>query len=348
MNTNPGPARRFLEAVRPFGEVVLATHINPDPDAIASMLGLSRLIAADQPGKSVALTLDGIIARAENQAMARNLQLDLRPIESIAFTPTTALILVDTQPHTGRRFSESVTPVAVLDHHETPGRLEGVPFLDIRPELGATTTIVVEYLAELPVALDAPLATALFYGIDTELSGYPREAGPSDDLALAQLYPLVDHDLLARIRHPKLPQSYFATFQHALWNAFLYRDVIISYCGIVPQPDIIAELADFFVRFDQVAWALCLGIFEGQVRISLRADHLGCQGGEVLRAVVEGMGVAGGHDRRAGGAVPLQGDTPQAIDRLIRKIGRRFLDCVDRDEHAGRRLLDAAPVHPVP
>ena len=89
-------------------------------------------------------------------------------------------------------------------------------FLDIRPHLGATSTMVTGYLLEQDLAVSRILATALLYGIESETTGYPREASPADDGALVWLFPRADKDLLARIRNPKLPRSYFATFEHAM------------------------------------------------------------------------------------------------------------------------------------
>ncbi len=334
--------------MEPFERVVLASHVNPDPDALASMLGLEALLQQRQPGKAVLMTLDGIIARAENQAMVDLLEMSLVPIEQIVFGPETALVMVDTQPATGRRNSERVTPHAVLDHHETPGRLDGVAFRDIRPNAGATSTMVTGYLLEQKIVPCPRVATGLYYGIESEIMGYPREAGPSDDGALVWLFPRSDKDMLARIRNPRLPQSYFATFQNALANAFLYRDVIVAWCGEVPQPDIIAELADFFIRFDRVAWVLAVGQFDGMIKLSVRSDHIGGHCGEVLRDVVDGLGNAGGHDRRAGGAIPLTRSTPEAIEDLLRTLRHRFLSRLNIDEQQGHRLLEASPVIQVP
>ncbi len=189
----------------------------------------------------------------------------------------------------------------MIDHHETGGVLTGVDFRDIRPNLGATSTIITGYLLERHVAVSPTLATALLYGIESEIAGYPREASSLDDGALVWLFPCADKDLLARIRNPKLPQSHFATFQHALANAFIYRDLVVSWCGVVTQPDIISELADFFVRFDQVNWALAIGHYDGMLKLSVRVSQLNGHAGEVLRNVVEGLGTAGGHDKRGRG-----------------------------------------------
>jgi nanoRNase/pAp phosphatase (c-di-AMP/oligoRNAs hydrolase) len=341
-------SERLLATLAPFARVVLVSHVNPDPDALSSMLGLKALVEHCQPGKPVVLTCDGMIARAENREMVERLPIPLVPVESAAVTPETAVVMVDSQPFTGRRFSEANLPHVVIDHHETPGLLNGVLFRDIRPNLGATSTMVTGYLLERRVAIAPRLATALLYGIESETAGYPREASTLDDGALVWLFPRADKDLLAQIRNPKLPQSHFATFQHALANAFIYRDVVVSWCGTVSQPDIIAELADFFVRFDEVNWSLAVGLFDNMLKLSARVSQLGGHSGDVLRNVVEGLGTAGGHDKRAGGAIPLTDTSPETIDAMLRTIRRRLLESLKIDEHQGRRLLEASPVIQAP
>jgi nanoRNase/pAp phosphatase (c-di-AMP/oligoRNAs hydrolase) len=341
-------SERLLATLAPYPRIVMVSHVNPDPDALASMLGLKALIAHCQPGKEVVLTVDGMIARAENRVMAESIPIPLEPVETVKLTPGTAVVMVDTQPYTGRRASEAARPQVVIDHHETGGVLTGVQFRDIRPHLGASCTMVTGYLLEQNVAVSPQLATALLYGIESESAGYPREASPLDDGALVWLFPRADKDLLARIRNPKLPQSHFATVQNALVNAFLYRDVVVCWCGVVTQPDIIAELADFFIRFDQVNWALTIGRFEDVLKLSARVGHLGGHSGEVLREVVNGIGAAGGHDKRAGGAIPLTDTRPESIDELLRTIRHRLLDRLGINEHQGHRLLEASPIIQAP
>ncbi len=341
-------SERFLATLAPYRRVVLVSHVNPDPDSLASMLGLQTLLAARYPGKPVIMTVDGMIARAENRAMADLIPIPLVPVDQAIIGPDDALVMVDSQPRTGRRASEAITPVAVLDHHETGGDLEGVLFRDIREHLGATSTMVTGYLLEQDISVSPNLACALLYGIDSEVSGYPRESGPLDDGALVWLYPRADKDLLARIRNPKLPHDYFATYQIALANAFLYRDVVVSWCGAVPQPDIVAELADFFIRFDRVNWALSIGLFGNLMKLSIRAAYLGGHAGDVLREVVNGSGSAGGHDKRAGGAVVLTDTKPETIESALRTIRHRLLAKLDIDEQRGHRLLEASPLIQVP
>ena len=341
-------SERLLATLEPFTRVVVVSHVNPDPDSLGSMLGVKALVEAAQPGKPVILTVDGIVARSENRAMVDLLRIPLVPVAAANPDAATAVVMVDTQPRTGRRSSEAAMPQVVIDHHDTGGVLDGVLFRDIRTHLGATSTMVTGYLIEQRVIVPPALATALLYGIDSETMGYPREASSLDDGALIWLFPRADKDLLAQIRNPKLPQSHFATFQNALANAFLYDHVVVSWCGWVTQPDIVAEIADFFIRFDQVNWALAAGVFDGQMKLSLRAGQLGGRAGETLQVVVNGLGNAGGHDKRAGGAIALTDPRPEPVEALLRTIRRRLLDQLQIDEQQGRRLLNACPVIQAP
>jgi nanoRNase/pAp phosphatase (c-di-AMP/oligoRNAs hydrolase) len=346
--TRQNRSDRLLQTLAPFHRVAVVSHVNPDPDSLSSMMGIRSLVERAQPGKPVILTVDGMIARSENRAMVELIPIPLVPVETVNIDAYTAVVMVDTQPYTGRRFSEAAMPQVVIDHHETGGVLDGVLFTDIRTNIGATGTMVTGYLLEQKVMVPPRLATALLYGIDSETMGYPREASALDDGALIWLYPRADKDLLAQIRNPKLPQSHFATFQNALANAFLYDNLIFSWCGAVTQPDIVAELADFFIRFDQVSWALSAGVFEQQMKLSLRAEQLGSRAGEVLQAVVNGLGTAGGHDKRAGGMIILKEPGEASIESTLRTIRHRLLNELGIDEQQGRRLLPECPVIQAP
>src|SRR5262249_25497035 len=125
-------SERLLRTLAPYSRVVTVSHVNPDPDALASMLGLKALIEHAQPGKPVVMTVDGMIAPAENRAMVEFMAIPLVPVAQVEIAPQTAVVMVDSQPHTGRRWSESTMPQVVIDHHETGGVLTGCLFRDLR------------------------------------------------------------------------------------------------------------------------------------------------------------------------------------------------------------------------
>src|SRR5215210_5052473 len=295
---------RFLAGLQEAPRVTFVSHVQPDPDSLGSMLGLAHLVAC-RLGRPARITRDGLINRAENRAMVELLGLELTPVEDLDFEPGEAVVMVDSQPNTGRHTFGDVPLYAVVDHHTTPGDLEDVPFVDVRPTLGATCTLVTRYLLEQDVPVPPRVATALLYGIETEVSGYPREATHVDDGALQFLFPLADKDALAQIRNARLPHSHFEVLLQALQSSFVYDRLIISWVNPLPQPEQAAEVVDFVIRLEEVDWALCGGVFNDQLILSLRSAKANAKAGDLLRKVVGDLGKAGGHDRRAGGCIPL-------------------------------------------
>ncbi len=333
------PSTRFLEGLAEFKAVTFLSHIQPDPDSLGSMLGLSHLVH-EKLRLPTRLTRDGFIGRAENRAMVEALDLELYPLEQLEWSPGEAVVMVDSQPNTGRHnLPEEVRLYAVIDHHETPGDVEDVPFVDIRSGLGATCTLVTSYLLEQQASLPQAVATGLFYGIESELAGYPREASPADDHALTALYPHVQKDQLARIRNARLPQSYFEALLQALQNSFIYDKLIVSWADDLPQPELAAEIAEFLIRFEEIEWSVCAGVHEDQLILSARTTDPRGKAGQVLQAVVRNLGKAGGHDRRAGGAIPLTSTAPTAVEQIRATLRRRLLRALHIDECRGQRLV---------
>ncbi len=331
---------RFLSGLADSKRVTFVSHVHPDPDSLGSMIGLAHLVETCL-GKATRLTRDGQICRAENRAMVDLLGIDLDPIEEIQWHEHDAVVMVDSQPNTGRHsFGDNVQIYGVLDHHQTPGDLDGIPFLDIRRGLGATCSLVTRYLMEQDLAVPERVATGLYYGIETELSGFPREANALDDSALQFLYPLADKDILARIRNARLPQEYFECILQALQSSFLYERLIISWVNELATPELAAQVVDFLIRYEQVDWALCVGVCGDQLILSARSALARAGAGEILRQVVAKMGGrAGGHDRRAGGFIPLASTSASAIDQVQSDLRRRILKALQIEECRGQRLV---------
>jgi len=330
---------RFLDGLSQFTSVTFITHVHPDPDGLGSMMGLSHLVETCL-GLPTRLTRDGLISRAENRAMVELLDLDLVPINKVIYDQGEALVMVDSQPNTGRHSLDPNVPLyAVIDHHDTRGDLEGVPFVDVRRSLGATCSLVTTYLTEQNIEVPARLATGLMYGVETEVSGYPREASALDDRALQHLFPLADKELLARIRNARLPQSYFECLLQALQSSFIYDRLIISWVNELPQPELAAEVVDFLVRFEEVDWAVCAGVYNDKLILSVRAAVEKAEAGEMLKQVVGELGRAGGHDRRAGGTITLPSTAPSAIENVQSELRRRLLKALHIDECRGHRLV---------
>ena len=331
---------RFLAGLEDYHGVTIVSHVHPDPDSLGSMVGLAHLIETCV-GIPVQITQDGPICRAENKAMVAALDLDLTPIDKIKWDDRQAVVMVDSQPRTGRHsFNGEATIYGVIDHHQTPGDLDGIPFLDIRRGIGATCSLVTRYLREQEIAIPEHVATSLFYGIETELSGYPREASAIDDAALHALYPLIDKDTIAKIKNAPLPETFYETLLQGLQSSFVYDKLLISWINELPNPELCSQCVEFLVRHAEIQWAICAGVHDNRLVLSLRTNIPRAQAGEILGNVVQKMGGrAGGHDRRAGGFIPLVSTSSNAIEQTQSEFRKRILKALQIEETRGRRLV---------
>ncbi|UCC66277.1 MAG: bifunctional oligoribonuclease/PAP phosphatase NrnA [Deltaproteobacteria bacterium] len=309
-------------------KVLIVTHTNPDPDSIASAYAMRHLFASW--GINSVLVYGGIIGRAENKVMINRLRIPLRSIQTVNPFNFKIISLVDAQPSSGNNpLPPSLVPSIVVDHH--PARktslLKKVPFVDIRPGYGSTSSIMAEYLMESDVDINRRLATALYYGIKSDTRDLGRSANEVDIKISAELYPKVLVKTLSQIEYPRLPREYFRILQKALSRTTWYptRGVLISELGVIGDPDMVAVVADFLIRVEGIKWVLALAQRDHEIFFSLRTtDYPKRSADRLARALIKGIegGSAGGHDTTAGGRIGLL--SLQEMDELREKLRDRF------------------------
>lgn len=337
MGQSKGPLVSLLDVVDGGAPVVILPHDNPDPDALASAAALQYVLRQRAEVDSV-IALGGIIGRAENRAMVKYLNIALTPVKEIAFEPGTKVVLVDTQPgRSNNSLPAEIRPAGVIDHHPADGAVDGVPFVDLRVEYGATSTILTEYLRDAHVEIESKIATALFYGISAETQDLGREATPADFAASQFLYPYANKRRLGKIENARVPREYFRTFRDAIEGAVIYDRVVISDLGDVLYPDMVAEVADFLLRLDEVEWALAMGTYKKSLHVSVRTTDRDANAGEVLQKVL-GSRSAGGHDMIAGGKLRIEGNGLER-EKVAVRVKERFLRRVGVESAEARDLV---------
>jgi nanoRNase/pAp phosphatase (c-di-AMP/oligoRNAs hydrolase) len=336
----------LLEALRGARAILILPHNDPDPDAIAGALALRHLIQHCLDIQSE-IAYKGIIGRAENQALLRELGGSIHPLWPSDLEQKVTIALIDTQPGAGNNaLPAGRTAAIVLDHHPIHGDatladtceacLADVSFADIRPEIGAISTVLLEYLQVGEVELSAPLATALFYGIKTDTRGLSRGASQADVDAYFYLQQRADLEMLARIERAQVPRAYFQSLVTALQAARKYDHFLVSYLGQLSYPDLVAEMADLLLRLEGIRWVFCIGVHDGVLMLSVRT-RLAQGAARLIRYVVGPQGTAGGHGSLAGGQIPLDG---QDADKLARTVIQRALYHLGLDSRGeGERLV---------
>ena len=313
-----------LRNIAGAGPVLILTHDNPDPDALAAGKAFATLLksAWNIPSR---LLYSGLVLRAENRALLNLLTPEWGHSETLTnLEQYSSVALIDTQPGAGNnRFPTNHIPQIVIDHHHPLRQtLNKIPYIDVQPEIGATVTLMYQYLEAARVLPDSDLATAMFYGLKTDTRGLSRGTSPDDIAVYLRLLAQIDHNKLIQVEQAGLSQEYFRAFSQGLHAAQVYNQSVVAYLGPMHRPDLAAEMADLLIRLEKARAVLCLGIHEKTLHLSIRTEPLGQGVGLLVQQVIVSPGKAGGHGTMAGGQVPLDG---QNVDYLVNEIISRFL-----------------------
>jgi nanoRNase/pAp phosphatase (c-di-AMP/oligoRNAs hydrolase) len=323
-----GRMERLRQLLQGRRRLLILSHNNPDPDSLGGAAGLQEF-ARNVVGIEAKIAITGRILRAENQAMVRELGIELLPLESIDFATFDCAALVDTQPG----FGHTVVPPGVridivIDHHvcaEARDHLVGVAYAEVCAEVGATSSLVASLLLEAGVKPSREVATALAYGIRTDTADLSRNASELDLRASEYLFPFVDRKKLVANTSPRLPPAYFRTLREALSKVRLYDGVTLCSLGRIGGAEMVAEVADLLVRMEGVRAVFCGGLVGRDYQVSVRCDA-GSDAWSLIRDAMAGEnGTFGGHGTVAGGTIKLGATDSRTLKRLERRLERNIL-----------------------
>jgi len=314
-----------LRICRKRGRPLILMQDNPDPDSIASAAALRTLIKA-RLRKWCVIGYGGRCGRAENRAMLDVLGIDAQRVAPSQLARFNTICLVDTQPGSGNNvlFRPDGADV-VIDHHAVRKRaVWTAPWADIRENYGATSTILYEYCLAAEHKLSPAVATALYYGIQSDTQHLGREAGPADTMAYLSLFPHVDRRKLRRIRRAPVPAEYFQMVHESLSTCVVAGTTVVSAIPSCSNPDIISEVADLMLRLEHMRISVCYGFCNGVIHLSVRAADARSNVVPKVNRVVSRLGAGGGHRTMAGGQIPVEGDPDRRLGIVRARIFQVF------------------------
>ncbi len=334
--------RQLQRVLRGIDRLAVVAHDNPDPDAIASAVALARL--AERVGCESDVCYYGDITHQENRAFVNLLEFDLRNLDADAdVSEYDGFALVDhSRPGVNDGLPEDLSVDVVIDHHPARAPVEA-KFVDLRSEVGATSTLLVDYLDHLGVPFTEDIATGLLFGIRVDTNEFTRETSRADFEAAATLLPHADLETLERIESPSISPGTFGTIADAIANREQDGQVVVSGVGRLSDRDALAQAADRLLVLDDVTTTVVYGIRDGTIYISARSRGTDIDLGETLREAFGPIGSAGGHADMAGAQITL-GVLEAADDlneSLLGVVGDvvtdRFFDALDT--RSGRTVL---------
>jgi nanoRNase/pAp phosphatase (c-di-AMP/oligoRNAs hydrolase) len=338
---------KLVAFARGHRRALVLTHDNPDPDSLASGVALAWLLG-ELAGVEARVAYGGIVGRAENRALIRELKLPVVPVSRVVFDDYDMICMVDTQPEQGNHsLPRRHFPDVVIDHHPIRPDSRLAPIVDVGGPIGATSTVIVEYLRASKLEVPAAIATALFYGIKADTRDLGRQTTPQDVEAYLWLFPRADKDAMGRIEHPPLSREYFALSRTAIDRAEVHGQAVVLPLGDLYAPDMVAEVAERFLYLEGMRWSLAYGTFEGDLYYSVRTTDRRANAGKLIRDVIEPRGgSAGGHGTMAGARLPARGLKGPALKRLSAGVVRDFLAAFGEKQRGSTRIAAARRKRP--
>ncbi|MFB6223736.1 MAG: bifunctional oligoribonuclease/PAP phosphatase NrnA [Haloarcula sp.] len=286
--------------------LTIVCHNNPDPDCLASALALGR-IAATAGIDERRILYSGEISHQQNRSLVNLLEIDLQEFDASAVEdrPSSELLaFVDhSTPGANNRVPDHVSVDIVIDHH--PAEDIAATFVDHREGIGATATILTEYLRNLEIEPDKQLATALLFAIRRETLGFLRGVTTDEYEAASFLTEAADADLLRQLSSPSISGATIDAIADAIGNRTVRSSVLLSHVGRTSERDALPQAADYLATLEGVDTAIVFGIVDDTIQLSARSTDSRLHLGDVLEAAFSDVGNAGGHREMAGGEVPL-------------------------------------------
>lgn len=310
----------------------------PDPDALSSAWAF-RLIAQGYR-IDCDLVYAGTLSHQENIALVKLTGLPAQrwspqSLKERDWSVYDGCVLVDTQGDTSQLLdlvvAANIPVVAIFDHHNGETDL-AVEFLDLRPQVRATATMLTQYiqagLLEMNADSDSHVkcATALMHGLRSDTQNL-QQAREEDFLAAAYLSRFYDAQLLGAILRSSRSKRVMDVIEHALRNRQVQNNFCVAGVGYLryEDRDAIPQAADFLVSEENVHTALVYGIVHDEdeqlelVVGSLRTSKITLDPDEFLKEAFgrdsQGRFFGGGRAQAGGFEIPvgfLSGNNDQA------------------------------------
>lgn len=245
----------------------------PDPDALSS--AWTYQLIAQQYEITCDIIYAGALSHQENIALVRLTSLPAQrwttqTLKSKDLSSYHGFVLIDNQGTTSHLLTvvqEAKIPLlVVIDHHNLQKEIKS-EFVDIRPHVRATATILTQYLQAGLLTLDSSIpqhvkcATALMHGLRSDTDRL-MQAQEEDFLAAAYLSRFYDSQLLNAVLQATRSKRVMDVIERSLKNRIVQNNFSIAGVGYLryDDRDAIPQAADFLVTEDNVHTAVVYGI----------------------------------------------------------------------------------------
>ncbi|MDJ0659436.1 MAG: bifunctional oligoribonuclease/PAP phosphatase NrnA [Crocosphaera sp.] len=300
----------------------------PDPDALSSAWAYQLIAQAYEIECDIVYA--GTLSHQENIALVKLTGLpatrwSTNTLKDRDLSIYQGCVLVDSQGNTSQLMpyvkQAKIPIVIVIDHHSKQGNIQG-EFIDLRPKIRATATILTQYIQAGLLDFNSnnsthvKCATALMHGLRSDTNGL-RQAQEQDLLAAAYLSRVYDPQLLNAVLQSARSHRVMDVIERSLKNRLIQNNVSIAGVGYLryEDRDAIPQAADFLVTEENIHTAVVYGIIHDEdhdievVIGSLRTNKLTLDPDEFLKEALgknaQGRYYGGGREMAGGFEIPM-------------------------------------------
>jgi nanoRNase/pAp phosphatase (c-di-AMP/oligoRNAs hydrolase) len=306
-------------------EVFIQPHNVPDPDAIAASFGLQYLLSTR--GIKTVIVYENEVEKANSLKMLELFGIEMMPASQVAtMGEEDWTVLVDVQ-----KFNSNVTDlitdeVACIDHHELNGKEGDHKFTDLRPDVGACSSIMADYFVENNIDIPRKVATALLYGIFMDTSDLTRGVSELDINMFYQLYGHSDISLITELKGNQISKADLDDYARAFQTVEIY-DEMGFLCLDNCNDSLLGAAGDIVLSIAGVNIVVAYSPRPEGIKFSLRSIEPRVSAEEMVKAVLKDLGFGGGHKSMAGGFLPSENmEKDKSIHTLIRHRAIAFLE----------------------
>jgi nanoRNase/pAp phosphatase (c-di-AMP/oligoRNAs hydrolase) len=315
--------QQYQHYFRDADRVLILTHNDPDPDALASGLALRSVLRRTRQ-TAILGCLQGV-TRPENLRMVKLLDLHHEVLTPEQVSGFDKIALVDVQPH----YFPALLPHAdlVIDHHPEQSGYTAV-YKDIRPDYGSTSTILTEHLRAVDIDISERTATAMLYAIKSDTLFFNRHANRADLDAFSYLFPLADPTMVRKMEGSEITAERLDYVIKAWQTGRMVEHVFCAFLGEPPREDFVPYVADFYLQLENVQWTIVSGVVNDTFVVSVRNLGFSRNAGDFVRRWFNDIGSAGGHRTMAKAVVPLEAFQRKFSTYEGSRINQRMLELV--------------------
>ncbi|HPM72148.1 MAG TPA: DHH family phosphoesterase [Spirochaetales bacterium] len=306
------------------GSVFIQAHDVPDPDAIASAFGLRHLLSSY--GVESTIVYEREFEKIDAQRMVELLGIELSLASDVpTIGPDDWAVIIDGQRGNANMVDLACREVAAIDHHALRDDA-AYRYADIRPEVGSCAAMIAEYFAEAGMAPPGLVATALMYGIFVDTDNLTRGVSDLDARMFYELRAWADADLIRKLRGSQIMLRDLAMYAEALGKVETHGR--LAFLGLRDADDSLVGAANDLVQsVDEVDVSLSYSLREDGIKLSTRSLVEAVRADELAKAIVDGIGFAGGHAHMGGGFIPATALPPgEPAEALVKRRAVAYIE----------------------